>query len=404
MPRIGFLWFPFFHWTVYRREHPLLSEEPLILVREGRVVGVSPGLSPRGLVGLTPAKALGRCPEARLADSDPLLCHRASEEYLQALMQVSPVIEPRGEEGAFFDLSGCDAKREMEKLRGVLRERELGPAVVGLGRSKFIARAAALVTACSKDFCSKRSRFLAVLVEPGKEADFLKRVPLDQDENISPEALHRLAVLGFQNYGQLRELEEEKLARILGKEWYGVWRHSRGLDTEPLLNLYPPEKVAVSLSFEGPVEDRRVIDKALKEGAEQLSRLLRERRREGRTLRIVLKGEERVWEVSRHVPWGCQKGDRLIKMLEALWEKAFLASKQAVTGLILEVCELEEEKWEQQDLFSLPSRPERGEHVLEALIQSLRDKFPHAVLPGLEIERRERVLTLWDPWRQEGFL
>lgn len=402
MRKIGFLWFPFFHWAVYRREHARAPEGPVILVREGRVIGVSPELQECGLIGLTPGKAQGRCPEARLAASDPLLCARAAEEWLEVLPRISPVIEPRGEDGAFFDLSGCDARKEIKRLQKTLEGNGLGPAIAGVGRSKFIARAAALLAGCTDSSRLRRRAFLAVFVEPEKEAGFLEKVPLALDESLSSRARRRLTALGFENYGQLRELDEGRLAQLLGVDWYAVYQHSRGLDTEPLLGLYPPEKIAVSLGFEGPVADRTVIGKALKEGGEQLARFLSERHKAGRVLRVVLQGENRTWEAERHVPWGCQTGERLEKVMEGLLEGALSGLNQAVTGLVLEISGLYEERWAEQDLF-LPSRKsERPERDLEAVVQALREKFPQAVLPGLEIERRERVLALWDPWRWEG--
>lgn len=410
MCKVACIFFPYFYASLARRENPRLGQRPLAVYRHGRVVGVSAELRGQLLPGLTLAEARGRCPDVGFVAYNDSLYKEAQNRYLKTLTSFSALIEPVSERECFFDLTGSNTEREIRKLGRCLQGEGWGPVLVGLGRNKFLARLATRTLnkgayrgidegSPNRDLAEETIACIAE-VPAGQEEEFMRNIPLAMDQGLSPQVRDNLIRLGFRYFGEVRELSLTALMRMLGKEGYTVYRHSRGIDNTPLVNLYPPGKIAFSLHFEGEVTGKETLERVLQEGARTLASLLRKRKKGCRLLTLYLISEKNTYQVERLVPWGCREEARLREILGILLDKA--VGGEPVTGLIVEASSLYDWRFAEQDLFSLDNRPTGVRYELTAVIDSLNEKHPGVIIPGMDIDRREQVLSFWDPWRFSG--
>ena len=110
--RVGCVLIPHFAIQVELRRKPKLRERPLLLVQSSGsrrlVVDASPraaGVHP----GMPLQEALARCKEAVLLEADLSAYQQASERILDALEDVSPVVEDGGSGLAYVDLRGLSS-------------------------------------------------------------------------------------------------------------------------------------------------------------------------------------------------------------------------------------------------------------------------------------------------------
>jgi len=396
MNKVACIFFPYFHTSLARRKHPRLNRQPLVVYHDGQVIGVSSELRGYVLEGLPVAEAKGKCPDAFFLAYDESLYKEACNRYLEALTGVSPIIEPVSDEECFFDLTGSNIKKEIAKLKKSLGPgMDWGPVLIGIGRNKFVARLSArfLWQAGSRG----DSGFYCRETAPGQEKEFMKTVPLTMDWLLPSKVVDTLSQLGFKDYGELQELRLDELVKMLGKYGYTVYRHSRGLDDTPLVNLYPPGKLALAFSLEGGTESREAIAGVLRESARVLASLLHTRRKGCRFVKLALVSEEDTCQVGRLVPWGYREERRLYEVLALMLDKLTLTGP--VAGVRVEASSLYDWELTEQDIFALKPKPR---HDLTAITMALNEKYPGMISRGVKVGRREEVLSFWDPWRFSG--
>lgn len=395
MKRVGCLFLPYFLASVTIKENPRLHRQPVAVFREGRVVGISPELKNQSLMGLSLNQARGHCPEACFVEYDHSVHRVAQEDYLKVLARISPLIEPLNEQECFLDLSGSKIESEMEKLGQWLGAQGWGLVVIGIGGNKLLSRLATRVP-CGK----KRAQapgFYCSVVEPGCEKDFLARVPLAMDWLLPSRVVETLGSMGFTRFGELGSLSLPDILKILGRDGYMVYRHSQGLDSTPLLGLYPPEKLSCYFDFARGVHDRGPLERGLEEGARIIASTLRERGMNCLQVALQIELEEQNCRVERQVSRGVGDERRLREILGILLKNLSFAGP--VFGMMLEVCSLYKWNLTEQDLFTLDKKSTRPHQDLKGTVEALEGKIPGAVRLGLAIDRREQVLSLWDPWR-----
>ncbi|MGI6488081.1 MAG: hypothetical protein GX964_03340 [Syntrophomonadaceae bacterium] len=395
MQTIACIFFPCFYTSLARWDRPEWNERPLVVYREGQVIGVSAELKGRALVGMPLPQARGRCPEGHFVAGEGVLYKKAQNRYLQVLTRFSPLIEPWNEEECFFDLTGSRVQEELRKLKIHIAGKEWGPVLVGIARNKFLARL--VVQLLGGTDYRGWSDFQVVEVPAGEEKEFLRGLSLEADWLLPPRALARLKRMGFKYFREIQELSLNDLTQMLGDDGYIVYQHSRGQDHTPLVNLYPPGKVAFSLSFAGEVAERETLKRALRKGARVLTSLLRTRRKGCRSLCLRLIMEEKTVQASRLVPWGYRDEGRLREVLGLLLER--LWGEGPVAGMVIEASSLYDWTFTEPNLFSPGIKTGGARYDLKAVVEALNQKHPGKVQSGLELDRRERVLAFWDPWR-----
>lgn len=241
--RIVSLWVPDFPLAARVRQEPEISQKPVaILETEGaasRIVAVSheahrqglrPGFSlshARTLLPDVVAKARARSAEAS-----------AQEALLEAVLDLSPIVENAGLGCVFIDIRGiCDES-------GLLYKAIEKSAAIGLP-----ARAAVAGTRIAARLAAQRAQDQPEIIPVGHDAAYLAPLPL-LGLGPSPALLERLSRWGVRTAGQLAALPAGDLARRLGQEGLALHRAARGEDEKPLLAWRPPEILSERVDLE----------------------------------------------------------------------------------------------------------------------------------------------------------
>ncbi len=264
----------------------------------GKAVVVG-GLGPRGVVATASyeARVLGvhsAMPTAqarRLAPNAAYLVPRfalyrsVSEQVMELLGRLSPLVEPLSLDEAFVDLEAggvaedsVSAKVTGERLRTAIREVTGLSGSVGLAGSKMLAKIAS----------EQAKPDGLVLIEPGTERELLAPMSVRTLPGVGPATGDHLRRAGMTTVDDLAEAGEAELVRLVGKaHGHGLYRMALGLDDRPVVAERDAKSVSVEDTFDVDLHDRVRVRAEVERLAVRCVERLRSADRSGRT--VVLK-------------------------------------------------------------------------------------------------------------------
>ena len=340
--RIACVLIPTFAVNVERRANPQLAEQPLVVYERNHVIDASSdAVGICGGIPLRHAKAV--CPHAAFVEQNYVLYRELFGAMLDALESLAPYVEPSELGCAYADVLGLHGHYEDEfTLAGAMVEAVRDAtgllASVGIGSSKFVARAAA----------SSASPGDAGIVPPSREKEFL------QDKHISLlpfgiDVAQRLDLLALRTLGDVAALPQPAIEAQFRRIGRRLWELANGIDREPLRPRKHQEELRERLSFDAPV----VATEALMMASRQiLTRLLRRLRgRTARRMHVQLLADERiVWErlETFREPTGDER--RIILILRT--RLSLLELPQAVDTIVITLTGIGQETAKQAKLFT----------------------------------------------------
>ncbi|MDX2403854.1 DNA polymerase IV [Streptomyces microflavus] len=264
----------------------------------GKAVVVG-GLGPRGVVATASyeARVLGvhsAMPTAqarRLAPNAAYLVPRfslyrtVSEQVMELLGRLSPLVEPLSLDEAFVDLEAggvaddsVSARTMGERLRTAIREVTGLSGSVGLAGSKMLAKIAS----------EQAKPDGLVLIEPGTERELLAPMSVRTLPGVGPATGDHLRRAGMTTVHDLAEAGEAELVRLVGKaHGHGLYRMALGLDDRPVVAERDAKSVSVEDTFDVDLHDRVRVRAEVERLAVRCVERLRSADRSGRT--VVLK-------------------------------------------------------------------------------------------------------------------
>jgi nucleotidyltransferase/DNA polymerase involved in DNA repair len=224
------------------------SEQPKTVLdcsSQAQAAGVRPGMQIR--------QAISRCPAAVFLPPDPAHYRDTWDAALSALDEISPEVEDSRLGRAYVNIAGLEPHYASDLDLGstvlnAVREASGLEAGVGIGGSRFVAYAAAVVSAPGE----------VTVVPDGMDAAFL--APLDVSLlPVTPQTLERLQALGLENIGEVAVISASSLMTQFGREGQRLWELCNGHDSEPLRVRRRVEVLEDSIAFEAPVAGIDVI-------------------------------------------------------------------------------------------------------------------------------------------------
>ncbi len=257
------------------------------------------GLGPRGVVStasyearrfgirsaMPMAQARRLCPNAAYLVPRFQLYRTISEQVMELLGRLSPLVEPLSLDEAFVDLEaggvafGSAAAREAgERLRRDIRAVTGLSGSVGLAGSKMLAKIAS----------EQAKPDGLVLMEPGTERALLAPMSVRSLPGVGPATGEHLRRAGMTTVADLFEAGEDELVRLLGKS-HGASLHrmASGYDDRPVVAERDAKSVSVEDTFDVDLHDRLRITGEVGRLADRCVQRLRASGHSGRT--IVLK-------------------------------------------------------------------------------------------------------------------
>ncbi|WP_344500775.1 DNA polymerase IV [Streptomyces enissocaesilis] len=231
------------------------------------------------------AQARRLCPNAAYLMPRFSLYRSVSEQVMELLGRLSPLVEPLSLDEAFVDLEAggvaddsASARRAGERLRADIRAVTGLTGSVGLAGSKMLAKIAS----------EQAKPDGLTLIEPGTERELLGPMPVRTLPGVGPATGEHLRRAGMTAVVDLVEAGEDELVRLLGKA-HGVslYRMAVGHDDRPVVAERDAKSVSVEDTFEVDLHDRVRIRAEVVRLSDRCVQRLRAAGRSGRT--VVLK-------------------------------------------------------------------------------------------------------------------
>jgi DNA polymerase IV len=279
--------------AVEQRDKPSLRGKPVVVggvggrgvvataSYEARRYGIRSAMSTR--------EARARCPHAAFLSGRFNAYREASEQVMEQLRAVSPLVEPLSLDEAFVDLAAADlpdltvptVTGVAERLRATVAEVTGGlTASVGLGSSKFIAKVAS-------DLDKPDG---LVVVAPGQEVELLRPMHVTVIPGVGPATAERLRRAGIHTVAELETVSEDELVRMLGNaHGHGLYRLARADDDRPVVAEREAKSVSVEGTYDTDLTDRRLMAGLLTRQADAVARRLRASALSGRTVTLKLR-------------------------------------------------------------------------------------------------------------------
>ncbi len=249
--------------------------------------------------GMGLMKAAALAPQAVLLPVDFEQYRRYSRLFKAAVAEVAPVIEDRGIDEIYIDLTelpgaqdpiGFDAQGGVRAVAQEIRnnvKRQTGLSCsVGVTPNKLLSKIASELD---------KPDGLTVLTQ----ADVPRVIwplPVRRINGIGPKAGAKLADMGIRTIGQLAARDKAFLTEHFGRS-YGRWLHdaAHGVDDRPVVTHSEPVSMSRETTFDRDlhaVRDRAELTRIFTELAEQVATDLQRKGYAGRTIGIKLRFED----------------------------------------------------------------------------------------------------------------
>jgi DNA polymerase-4 len=277
-----------FYATVEKRDNPDIADKPVIIGGGKRGV-VSAACYIARTYGVRSAMpmfmALQLCPSATVIRPDMAKYVRVGREVRQAMLALTPLVEPLSIDEAFLDLSGTQRVHGMIPAKVLARfargvERDVGITVsVGLSCNKFLAKIASDLD---------KPRGFATLDQEQARA-LLAEKPVGFIFGVGPTTQERLAQRGFRTIADLQRTDEIELMKQFPNDGRRLWRLARGIDDRKVVPDRGAKTISSETTFETDIRDFATLEKLLWRLSEQVSLRLKNAGVAGSTITLKLK-------------------------------------------------------------------------------------------------------------------
>jgi len=351
---------------------------------EARKFGVHSGMALRNAYKL--------CPHGVFVRGNYQVYESFSNRVFRILHDYTPDVEEASIDEAYLDLTRCRplypsfsrAAREM-KARV---ERETGLTVsVGAAPNKVLAKLA-----------TKRAKPAGYFeIEPGREEEFLRDLPIDALPGIGPKSQVILRMLNIQKFGDLWGLPRTTLHSIFGLNGEDIYLQSRGIDSRPLAVEGGPKSVSRETTFMEDLWDERLLLAHLAYLCDRLTLALRQGRYYAHVVEVKARYADFKTEIRRRLMITPRQdmGD-IYRIVEELFLPLLRGSRLALRLVGVKASDLVRAR----PLSLFEPYSEKGERLGEA-VDRVRDKYGF----GAVLTIREKMLdSLYPADRNRGFV
>lgn len=255
---------------------------------EARAFGVRSGM------GLMKAAVLA--PDAVLLPTDFDEYRKYSRLFKAAVREVAPLVEDRGIDEIYIDLTDLPGATAdiARRITGRVRETTGLSCSIGVSPNKLL------------------SKIASDLEKPGgitilETADIPTRIwplPARKINGVGPKAAAKLESLGIRTIGELAAADPTWLVEQFGRS-YGAWMHeaAHGRDERPVVTYSEPKSISRETTFERdlhPVRDRAALSEIFTNLCVRVGEDLRRKGFEGRTIGIKLRYDNFVTVTRDH--------------------------------------------------------------------------------------------------------
>jgi nucleotidyltransferase/DNA polymerase involved in DNA repair len=369
--------------SVEQLDHPAYRGKPVVVGADpqgGKGRGVVSACSyearPFGIRSAMPiTQAHRRCPQAIYVRPRMARYAEMSERIFAILREVTDLVEPLSIDEAFLDVTASrrllgTAEEIGRGLKARIRS-ELGlVASIGIAPNKFLAKVASDL--------GKPDGF--VVVEAGREREFLEPLPLSRLWGVGPKTEARLRRLGLQTIGHLARMPVESLEGPFGSGGRDLWELANGIDDREVVPEEAAKSVGAETTFGEDTDDLEEIRTTLLELADRVGRRLR---REGYLAEgVTLKFRDHNFQTLTRAAMLAQPTDLGDDFFRAVWGlfQALDWRGKRVRLLGVTATRLTEAGGQRGDQLHLFQRAAESKERLARTVDAIRERFgPEAI-------------------------
>jgi DNA polymerase-4 len=322
-----------FYASVEQRDRPELRGRPVIVGADPKGRGVVSAASYEARVfGVRSAMPISRaarlCPTGVFLRVDMDKYAAASRQIMMILDEFSPLVEPVSVDEAFIDLTGTTslfgpAPQAVREIKRRIRHETGLTASAGIAANKFIAKVASDLEKPDG----------LVVVEAGREAEFLAPLPIERLWGVGKATAKELAALGIATIAQLQRLPRATLVARLGDHGAGLHDLAFGRDNRSVEPWTPPKSMGAETTFERDTSDRARLDATLRGQAERVARELRAERLAAARVTLKLRFADFRTLTRSHTTDPTQDGLELYRRVATLFAREPLAQPVRLIGV-----------------------------------------------------------------------
>lgn len=251
-----------FYASVEQRDDPFLRGKPVAVGGTGErgVVAAASYEARRFGVrsAMASAKAKKLCPQLVFVRPRFDVYRTVSRQIRQIFLDYTPMVEPLALDEAYLDVTTDtrglgSATRIAELIRSRIRDGTGLTASAGVSYNKFLAKLAS----------DQNKPDGLCVIRPGDGARFVADLPVRRFHGIGPRGAEKLAALGIQTGGDLRQMDIASLRQHFGTLADYLYRAARGIDLRPVESGRPRKSLGSERTFAHDISSGARLREAL---------------------------------------------------------------------------------------------------------------------------------------------
>jgi len=240
------------------------------------------------------ARAVKLCPGLLILYSRHDEYSRVSQQVMERLHRLTPLVEQISIDEAFLDVSDLpgDGPDLAHQLQSTIQTELHLPCSLGVASNKLVAKIATDVgkAAARLEPGGQVSYPNAITHVPaGQEEEFLAPLPVESLWGVGPKTAARLAEMGVTSIGDLVRYPEYELKSLIGKNGADLSAHARGLDDSPIITSYETKSISQETTFVKDVRDEALLNSTLHELSVGVASRLKQADLSGSTVKIKVR-------------------------------------------------------------------------------------------------------------------
>jgi DNA polymerase-4 len=283
-----------FFCAVEEQRDPTLRGKPFAVGGrpEGRGVVASASYAARafGVRSAMPmAHAVRLCPELIVVRPTFPAYRAASQQVMERLHALTPLVEQISIDEAFLDVSALGVPGDViaTQLQTTMRNDLALSCSLGVATNKLVAK---IATDVGKGMARSGALPSAIcVVPPGEEAAFLAPLPANALWGVGPKTAEKLSALGMRTIGDIAAWPADDLVRRFGQHGDDLARRARGIDTRPIVTERAAKSISQETTFAHDVRDRATLEATIRAQANEIAAKLQRKELMGTTVKLKIR-------------------------------------------------------------------------------------------------------------------
>ena len=258
------------------------------------------------------AQALRLCPKLIVVAGRYEAYGDYSQKVMSLLREYGETLQQISVDEAFLDLTGftSDSKTLALEIQKRIADELKLPASIGVATSKLVAKMA-----------SGRAKPNGVLlIEAGKEAEFLAPMEVGELWGIGKATVPRLEMMGIKTIGDLQHANPINLQRVFPNHAEQVIERARGIDNSIVEVDRETKSISEERTFNRDIGDQEELRKMLLQLSDQVAARLRKHGFFAKTMHLKLRWHDfRTVTRQTTLSQPTQLGEAIFSAVELLW-------------------------------------------------------------------------------------